>query len=77
MLISFSGLTTIGATFAPTSVRAKIFNVHFQRTYATESNSVLKTGPGGIYRHILQHLLLIIKILHSYLTQQNEKDGVT
>ena len=37
--IPLSGLTTIGATFAPTSVRAKIFNIHFQRTYATESNS--------------------------------------
>ena len=36
--IPLSDLTTIGATFAPTSVRAKIFNIHFQRTYATESN---------------------------------------
>ena len=38
-LYPFSDLTTIGATIAPTSVRAKIFNIHFQRTHATESNS--------------------------------------
>ena len=38
-LIPFLDLNTIGATFAPTSVCPKIFNIHFQRTYATESNS--------------------------------------
>ena len=72
-----SDLTTIGATFAPTSVRAKIFNIHFQRTYTTESNSAWKTGPGGTDTHILRHSLWIIKSLHRYLTQQNENHGVT
>ena len=75
--IPLSDLTTIGTNFAPTSVHSKIFNTHFQRTYAMKSNSAWKTVPGGTDTHILRHSLWIIKSLHRYLTQQNESHGIT